>query len=153
MEQKQYKIEIKASIEKVFDYMLGLSSKKTYEQWTSVFNPASTFEGSWEKGSGILFIGTNENGNREGMISRIIKNIPNQLVSVQHYGILEGEKEILEGTQVDQWAGGMENYSFEKNGNKTIVTVEVDVTGEFSEHFDSTYPKALQKLKEIVEAE
>jgi hypothetical protein len=50
MEKKHYKIEINAPVEKVVDVMLGLSDKGTYEQWTALFNPTSTYEGSWEKG-------------------------------------------------------------------------------------------------------
>ncbi len=153
MEKKQYKIEINARVEKVFDVMLGLSDKSTYEQWTALFNPTSTFEGGWEKGEKIYFIGTDDKGNRGGMVARIAENIPNQFVSIQHYGILDGDKEITEGPQVEQWAGGHENYSFEENGKKTKVTVEVDVTDEHLDYFDTTYPKALQKLKEMVEAQ
>ncbi|MEZ5056262.1 MAG: hypothetical protein R2879_04420 [Saprospiraceae bacterium] len=51
MEKKYYKIEINAPAEKVYKTMLGLNNKKTYEQWTAEFNPTSTFEGNWEKGS------------------------------------------------------------------------------------------------------
>ncbi|WP_291372972.1 hypothetical protein [Cyclobacterium sp.] len=69
MEKKQYKIEINAPVEKVFDTMLGLSNKSTYEQWTALFNPTSTYEGSWEKGQKIYFIGTDDQGNRAGMVA------------------------------------------------------------------------------------
>ncbi len=152
MEKKQFTIEINAPLEKVFDIMLGLSDKSTYEQWTALFNPTSTYEGSWEKGQKIHFIGTDDKGNRGGMVARIAENIPNKFVSIQHYGILDGDTEITEGPQVDLWAGGHENYRFEKMGEKTRVIVEVDVTDEHSEYFDSTYPKALKKLKKLVES-
>ncbi|WP_194776252.1 SRPBCC family protein [Pararhodonellum marinum] len=152
MQRKQFKIGINAPVEKTFDCMLGLSDKKTYEQWTAEFNPTSTYEGSWEKGSKILFIGTDDEGNRGGMIANIASHIPNQFVSIHHYGLLEGDNEILEGPKVAQWAGGTEDYTFEVKGNRTIVTVEVDVIDEFSDYFETTYPKALEKLKEIVEA-
>ncbi len=58
------KIDINAPVEKTFDAMLGLSEKSTFEQWTALFNPSSTFEGSWEKGEKIYFIGTDDKGNR-----------------------------------------------------------------------------------------
>lgn len=147
----KFKIDINAPVEKTFDVILGLSEKSTFEQWTALFNPSSTFEGSWEKGKKIYFIGTDDKGKREGMVARIAENIPNQYVSVQHYGILDGDKEILEGPQVEKWAGGLENYSFEADGDKTTVTVEVDVTDENLDYFDTTYPKALEKLKNVVE--
>ncbi|SHN07316.1 hypothetical protein SAMN04488057_10659 [Cyclobacterium lianum] len=153
MEKKQYTIEINAPVEKVFDTMLGLSDKSTYEQWTALFNPTSTFEGSWEKDQKIHFIGTDDKGNRGGMVARIAENIPNQFISIQHYGILDGDKEITSGPQVEQWAGGHENYRFEETGEITRVIVEVDVTDDHLDYFDSTYPKALEKLKQIVEVD
>ncbi|WP_158858903.1 SRPBCC family protein [Lunatibacter salilacus] len=152
MKRKQYKVEINAPAEKTYDVMLGLSEKSTYDQWTSIFSPTSTFEGSWEKGGKLYFIGFDENGKKGGMVARVVENTPSQFVSLQHYGILDGEQEIVEGPQVDEWAGGFENYTFERNGEKTDVTVDVDVTEDHLEYFDTTYPKALEKLKEIVEA-
>ncbi len=56
MKKLQFKKEIKAPAQKVYETMLGLNDKSTYEQWTSAFNPTSTFEGTWEKGSKILFV-------------------------------------------------------------------------------------------------
>lgn len=47
--------------------MLGLSDIKTYQLWTKEFNPTSTYEGNWQKGSEIFFIGTDQNGKRGGM--------------------------------------------------------------------------------------
>jgi|SRR5690606_15555917 len=113
MEKLQFKTIINAPAAKVYHTMLGLSDKATYEAWTSEFNPTSTYEGNWEKGSKILFIGTDENGVKGGMVSEIAENIPNKFVSIRSYGLLKDGVEITEGPEVEQWAGGFENYSFE----------------------------------------
>ena len=42
--------------------MLGINSISTYKEWTSLFNPTSTYEGSWDKGSKMLFVGVDEKG-------------------------------------------------------------------------------------------
>jgi hypothetical protein len=131
--------------------MLGINNIKTYEQWTSEFNPTSTYEGSWEKGAKIYFIGTDENGKRGGMVSEIADNMPFRFVSIRHYGILDGENEITEGAEVEKWAGGLENYSFEENNGVTTVTVDVDSMEDYIDFFNKTFPKALDKLKEIAE--
>lgn len=62
-----------------------------------------------------------------------------------------GGKEIMEGPEVEKWANGMENYSFEENNGATTVTVDLDTTEDFTEYFKETYPNALNKLKEICE--
>lgn len=151
MEQLQFKIEIKASAEKVYRAMLGIDTISTYEQWTSAFNPTSTYEGSWAKGSKIYFIGVDENGKRGGMVSEIIENKPGQFVSIRHYGFLDGENEVTTGEMVEKWAGGTENYTFNEAEGRTTVTVDIDVVEEYLEYFKDKYPAALQKLKEIAE--
>jgi hypothetical protein len=152
MKKLKYQTEVNASADRAYRTMLGLDDIKTYEQWTAEFNPTSTYEGSWDKGSKILFVGTDKDGKRGGMIAEIAENIPNKFVSIRHYGMLDGDKEITEGPEVEKWAGGLENYSFEENNGVTTVTVEVDADNEFAEYFDTTWPKAFEKLKGIVES-
>lgn len=151
MEKLQFKISIYAPVSKVYDFMLGINNKTTYEQWTSLFNPTSSYEGSWKKGSKILFVGVDEKGEKGGIVSKIIENIPNQFVSIQHYGLVVAGKEITEGPEVEKWANGLENYRFEENDKQTTVIVDLDTTEDFLDFMNETYPKALDKLKEICE--
>ncbi len=153
MEKLQFKVNINAPVADVYDFMLGITSKSTYEQWTSLFNPTSSYEGSWDKGSKILFIGVDEKGEKGGMVSRIVENRPNQFVSIQHYGLLQGDKEITEGPDIEKWANGYENYSFEESNGTTTVIVDLDTTEDFVDYMNEKYPPALDKLKEICEKE
>lgn len=151
MKKLQFKVSINAPVHKVYDSMLGIINKSTYEQWTAMFNPTSTYEGSWNKGDKIRFVGTDEKGEKGGIISEIAENIPNQFVSIRHYGLLTGGKEITEGPEVEQWAGGLENYSFDENNGITVVIVDLDTTEDFVDYMNEHYPKALNKLKEVCE--
>ena len=151
MEKLQFSVSINAPVTRVYDKMLGINNKSTYEQWTSLFNPTSTYEGNWDKGSKMLFVGVDEQGEKGGMVSRIAENIPNRFVSIQHYGLMQAGKEITEGPEVEKWANGFENYSFEENNGATTVTVDLDTTEDFLDYMNQTYPKALDKLKELCE--
>lgn len=151
MQKIQFKIHINAFADKVYDTMLGMSNKATYETWTALFNPSSTYEGNWYKGSKILFMGTDEYGNKGGMVSEIADCIPNRFVSIRHYGIIKDNTEITEGPEVEKWANGFENYTFEENNGTTTVIVDLDVTEDFLDYMNQTFPKALEKLKEICE--
>lgn len=151
MKKLKFSVNINAPVSRVYDYMLGISNKSTYEHWTSAFNPTSTYEGSWDKGNKIRFVGTDEKGEKGGMVSRIADNIPNRFVSIQHYGLVKGEAEITEGPEVEKWANGHENYTFEENNGATSVTVELDTTEDFIDYMNQNYPKSLDKLKEICE--
>ena len=52
---------------------------------------------------------------------------------------------------VEKWANGFENYTFDENNGITIVSVDIDTTEDFLDYMNQTYPKALDKLKEICE--
>ncbi|MEC4049828.1 SRPBCC domain-containing protein [Flavobacterium sp. SUN046] len=151
MNELQFKTSINAPVNKIYDYMLGISNKSTYEQWVSVFNPTSTYEGSWDKGSKILFLGLDENGEKGGMVSRIIENNLYQFLSIQHYGLFMGNKEITEGPEVEKWANGLENYTFEENNGTTTITVDLQITEDLIDYMNETFPKALDNLKKICE--
>ena len=151
MTKLQFKVSINAPVSKIYDLMLGISNKSTYEQWTAIFNPTSSYEGNWDKGNKILFIGVDEKGEKGGMVSKIVENIPNQFVSIQHYGLVQGGKEITEGPEVEKWANGFENYTFEQNKGITTLIVDLDTTEDFEAYMNETYPNALNKLKELCE--
>lgn len=151
MQKLQFKKEINASAQKVYETMLGLKEKASYEYWVATFNPTSTYEGSWDKGNKIRFVGTDENGKKGGMLSEVVEHKPANFVSLRHYGFLVGDDEVTTGEEVEKWAGGHENYSFEENNGITTLTVEMDTIEEYLDYFNTTYPKALDKLKEISE--
>ena len=146
MEKLQFTIDIPAPAQKVYEAMLGLNDKSTYESWASVFNPTSTYEGSWNKGDKIYFVGTDEKGEKAGMVSQVEENNPAAFVSVRHYGFLQGDTEVT----TEKWAGGYENYTFTENNGSTKVTVDIDVIDEYLDYFKNTYPKALETLKNVV---
>ena len=151
MKKIKFNVSINAPAKKVYDVMLGINNKSTYEQWTALFNPTSTYDGSWNRGSKMLFIGTDEKGEKGGMVSEIADNIPNRFISIRHYGLVQANVEITDGPEVEKWANGFENYTFEENNGITKVTVDLDTTEDFVDYMNQTYPKALDKLKEICE--
>lgn len=148
MEVIHFEAHINAPVEKVFNTMLG---KDTYNQWTSEFNPTSNYEGSWQKNSRILFIGTNDKGEKEGMVSKIRENIANSFVSIEHLGLVKGSEEITSGKEVEGWAGCLENYTFVNKNGKTVLEVDMDINADFKSYFEEMWPKALNKLKAICE--
>ncbi|MEB2780736.1 SRPBCC domain-containing protein [Algoriphagus sp. C2-6-M1] len=143
-----FEILIEKSPAEVYRIML---EKPSYEEWTDVFSPGSTYIGTWEKGSKILFVSLGEEGNQNGLVSKVIKNIPNKHVDVEHLGELKEGVEIMEGKEVEMWKGAHEKYTFEPKGGDTLLLIDLDSTMEFDEYFTGMWPKALDKLKEICE--
>jgi uncharacterized protein YndB with AHSA1/START domain len=147
MELIHFETHIHASAEKVFKTMLD---ENKWKQWTTEFNPTSRYEGSWEKGSRMLFLGTESNGKTGGMVSLIRENIPNKFICIEHLGMLEDGKEV-HNKEAQEWFGATENYTFNENNGITQLTVEMDIIPEYISYFQDTWPKALKKLKEICE--
>jgi len=58
-ETMHFEITINAPVAKVWDMMLA---QETYRQWTAAFEPTSYYEGSWEKGSKMKFLGAGDSG-------------------------------------------------------------------------------------------
>lgn len=148
LEPVHYEILINASPEKVYKTM---TDQATYSEWTHSFNPSSSFRGSWEKGSEIRFFGIGEDGKEEGMVSKIRENIPNRFIHIEHLGSIRDIEEITSGSEMESWAGASEKYFIKDENGATRLAVDMDVVPDYKSYFDSSWPKALEKVKEICE--
>ena len=148
MQKLKFSIEINASKEKVWNTML---EDKTYRIWTEAFSKGSHYIGDWSKGSKILFLGPNENGEMGGMVSRIKENKKYEFISIEHIGMVQDGKEDTTCEAIKVWAGALENYTFKDKSGTTEILVEMDSNEEYAEMFEGMWPNALQKLKELAE--
>jgi uncharacterized protein YndB with AHSA1/START domain len=148
LEPMQFEIEINTSPDRVYQVMID---ENCYPVWTAEFSPSSHFEGSWERGSDIRFIGEDQEGNMGGMISKIRENSPGRFISIEHQGILKEGQVIREGPEVNPWAGGLEEYTFIERDGRTLLSIDVDVSNDYKSYFEGTWPKALEKLKTLCE--
>jgi uncharacterized protein YndB with AHSA1/START domain len=142
MKKLTFEIQINAPVEKVWNVMLD---KDTYEQWTTEFSEGSTYDGSWEQGAEILFLGPDGGG----MIAEIAELRKFKFVSIRHLGMIEnGEADLERGKD---WDSAYENYTFEAKDGGTHLTIHQDMLPEYEEMFLEMWPRALKKLKEICE--
>ena len=144
MEKKQFKIEIAAPKEKVWKVLWG---DTTYPAWTSAFAEGSRAETNWEEGSKVLFL----DGRGHGMVSTIAKKIPNEFMSFKHLGTVKDGVEDFESEQTKEWSGALENYLLKTVNGKTELVVDMDIAEEYKDYFMNTWPKALDKVKELAE--
>jgi hypothetical protein len=149
MEKLNFKIEINAPKEKVWNTML---QDATYRLWTTPFSEGSYYKGDWSKGSKIIFLGPNpETGKEGGMVSRIAENKLYEYISIEHLGIINDGVEDTTSEEVKKWTPAFENYTFKEKNGKTDVLVDMDINEEYAEMFKGMWPKALKKLKELTE--
>ena len=145
MKKLNFTTKIDAPKEKVWN---TLWNDTTYRAWTSAFAEGSYAEtDNWKEGSKVLFLGPT----RDGMVSMVAKNKPNEYMSFKHLGVVKQGVEDTESDQVKGWAGALENYSLKEEGGKTTLSVEMDSTDDFTDYFEKTWPEALNKLKQLAE--
>lgn len=141
----QFSTTIEAPPAQVWETMLG---DEGYRQWTRVFAEGSYFEGSWEAGSRIRFLGPSG----EGMVSEIAESRPHEFLSIRHLGEVKHGVEDTESEEVRSWAPAYENYTFEAVSEGTLLVVDQDVTADWEQYLKDTWPKALALLKQLCEA-
>lgn len=150
MQKLHYSISINAPVQKVWDTML---QDETYRQWTAAFNEGSYFQGSWDKGSKILFLGPDpQTGEEGGMVSRIADNRLHEFISIEHVGLVHNGVEDTTSEEAKKWAPAFENYTFTEKDGVTTVDVDMDSLEENAQMFDDMWPKGLQALKELAES-
>src|SRR4030095_5360845 len=144
METLNFSIKINAPREKVWNVLIG---GKTYPEWAAAFAPGSQAETDWKEGSKALF--TDGKGN--GMVSEIEQNRPTEFLSIKHLGMVKDGVEDLTSDKVKEWAGAMENYTLKETNGATELKVDMDTGEEYKGYFSKTWPKALNKVKELSE--
>lgn len=87
------------------------------------------------------------------MVSTIAANRHHEFVSIQHLGEVHNGVEDTTSDRVKARAGAHENYTFTQQDNSTTVDVDVDMTDEFADYMNQARPQALNKLKELCEAQ
>ena len=81
MENLEYKIVISAPAKKVWETML---QQETYRQWVAKSWPNSFYEGQWEQGEKIRFIGPDGSGT----LAEIVELKTYESVLARHIAIL-----------------------------------------------------------------
>ena len=103
MERLQFNVLINAPAHSVWTVLWG---EDTYPKWTSVFSEDSKAVTDWQEGSKVHFLG----GEGEGMFSRIERRIDNELMSIEHLGVLKHGVEQPPTAETGDWAGAREVY-------------------------------------------
>lgn len=141
-----FKTLISAPVAVVWDVML---QPATYTDWTTAFAEGSTYDGSWDEGAKIRFLGPDGQG---GMVARIARNKRHEFISIEHLGTMKDGVEDTTSEAVRAWAPAYENYTFRDAGGSTELTVELDVAADWEEYMNEKWPKALTRLKALGES-
>lgn len=151
MKTYSFSVTIRSSKEQIWKI---LWDDATYRIWAAAFHEGTHAISDWKVGSRIMFV--DEKGN--GAFAEIIKNNPNEIMSFNHLGWtgnwqeLPADMEFNIGGKIVKWSGGIENYMLSPTNGETTVTVEmIGDFGDWDDHINNVYPKALENLRKLCE--
>jgi len=137
-------IKINAPIENVWEV---LTSDEMYRKWTIVFCEGSHFETDWKEGSKVLF----KTPLGEGLVSKIIESRPNEIISLEHQGVLFNNEEVFDNEEAEKWKGLKEIYSLSDQDGNTVLKIYQELDKSYEEWSSHTWNMALKILKELAE--
>jgi uncharacterized protein YndB with AHSA1/START domain len=147
MKKLEFNIDINADAQKVWDTIID---PVKYKEWVGVGFPGSYFEGKWEQGENIRFLGGDEGG---GTLANLEEVKPNEYIAAKHVAIINKDGSLDKTSEMAKgWVGTTENYTLSKNKNGTHFKVEMGILKpEWESMFADSWPKLLAKLKELSE--
>ena len=144
MEKLRFSVDIDAPAQHVWNVMLDLD---TYREWTGTFHEGSTYEGGWNEGDEIRFVGPNADGTASGLFGTIVESRPAEFVSIRYLGDIENDVENREGPAV----GSRESYAFSEADGVTTLVVELEIPDEWADEMSGMWSEAVVKIKELAE--
>lgn len=142
MKQLTFSVQIAATNDDVWK---TLWNNSTFRQWAGIIDPGTYMVGELSEGAKVQFI-SSENG--YGVTSKVEKLDVGNYLLLRHQRDTQdrGEKE-----REDEWTGGTESYTLREADGITTLTASFDVPDDLESIFMDSYPKALQKVKELAE--
>ena len=128
----------------------SIVEKESYEQWTSIFLPGSTFEGEWRKGSEIRFLGPADASGASGLLARVSECEYPKFISLD---ILAEVRDGKVMNAAEPWQGAYERYRLHPISDE-LTRFELDMM-TFEEHYDAMsegWDNALEILSELAQA-
>lgn len=147
MEKLRFTARISAPVHHVWTSMLD---DAPYREWTRAFGD-SYYEGGWENGQRIRFLGRSDDGTVNGLFGRVVESRPDEYVCVEYDGQVLAGVDDTTSAAARLFAGARESYAFSESGGVTTVEVELDIDDSMADMLTDAWPRALDRLKEIAE--
>jgi hypothetical protein len=137
-------IEINAPKQKVWQVLLEDSFTR---KWYAAFSEGTYAVTDWKEGSKAIF----KDDSDSGMVAKVIKNKPEELLFVEHQGVLTNGKEDYESDLAKSMQGGREIYYLSEKDGHAALTIECDMAAEYVESMSGAWDNALQTIKTLSE--
>jgi uncharacterized protein YndB with AHSA1/START domain len=143
MEQMQFTTDIHASKQTVWD---TLWQDATFREWAGIVDPGTYMKGELKEGEEVQFLSAI---NGYGVTSLVEKITPPDFLQLRHES---DTQDTGAQARAKEWTGGVETYTLTEKDGITTLTVAFGVPLKMVDEFKENYPKALQRVKEMAEA-
>lgn len=146
MKKLEFSIDINGSAERVWEALWDANS---YKIWTSVFSEGSYYKADdFSEGGKIHFLSPEGHG----MYSVIERIEPNSHLTFRHIGTIQNFEELPISNDSESWTNALETYDLiATDGGNILLRVTVDIVDEYVDMMNDAFPKALEKVKQLVE--
>jgi uncharacterized protein YndB with AHSA1/START domain len=144
MKKLEFHIAINAPAAKIWKV---LWNDYTYRQWTRVFHEGSYAVTDWKEGGAVQFLTPEGNG----MYARINVCQPEKYMEFKHLGHIKNFVQEPVTTQDNSWGDALETYLLREENGITGLTATADAVDNFEAYFQTTFPKAIELVKQISE--
>jgi uncharacterized protein YndB with AHSA1/START domain len=130
----------------------AIINEQKFRIWCAEFAPGSYFDGGWQLGQSIKFLGKDEDGQLMGMQAEIAVSEHLKRISIRHYGLISGDVVDSDSDEAKKWVPSYESYELESiSPQSTLFSIDVDINEDYLEDMSDAWSKALLKLKEVCE--
>lgn len=144
MQKLTFSVDVDAPVSHVWSVMLD---RETYEEWAAAFYEGSTYDGGWNEGDTIRFLGPEDDETTGGLVAVVEANRPNEFVSLRYTAEFDHGVEKTDSPIV----GMKESYSFSDTAAGTTVDVVLELPEEWAPMMSEMWPPALAQLKRVAE--
>lgn len=142
MKEMQFKIEINAPKERVWQI---LWKDESLRDWSGIVDPGTYMVGELKEGETVQF----NSAEGYGVTSLVAKLILNEFILFKHRADTQDSGKT---NRDDQWTGGQESYKLTESHGVTTLELSLDVPTELEKVMSTSYPKALERVKELSES-
>src|ERR1700743_3527339 len=109
MKKLEFKIDIAANREKVWNIMLN---PETYKEWVNISCPGSYYEGNWKQGEKVRLISPGHGGT----LTTIVENRQFEFIMAKHIAVVNPDgTEDRDSGVAKGWIGTIETYTLTEN--------------------------------------
>ena len=144
MKDLQFGIDIAAPAARVWDCMFD---PLAYRDWTRAFCEGSYFEGHWEAGRRLRFLGPQG----FGMEAVVEESLKHEKLSLRLVGEIKDGRPVADSPLARDPA--LERYVFSATPTGTHLAIHLQSWDDgFTDFLTDSWPKALQRLKDLSES-